>query len=214
MEDFAIRVPQGSRKQRKRIGRGRGSGRGGTAGKGNKGQKARSGGGVRLGFEGGQMPLYRRIPRRGFSNYWFKRHVSEVNVGALQKRCADGEVVTPERMVELGILRNVALPVKVLGNGTLSRKLEVHAHQVSRGARQKIESAGGAVVVVTHESLQRAVPETGQAAESARGRADGGTGRRGSRKGTGPKGKGAAGQRQSPKGTGARKAEEAESNGQ
>lgn len=147
MEDFVIRVPHGARKNRKRVGRGSGSGHGGTSGKGHKGQKARSGGGVRIGFEGGQMPLFRRLPRRGFSNYRFKKHVAEVNVGALELRCSSGEVVSPERLVELGLLRNLRLPVKVLGGGKLSKKLEVRAHQVSRAAREKIEAAGGSVVI-------------------------------------------------------------------
>jgi large subunit ribosomal protein L15 len=152
MDDFTLRVPRGSRKNRKRVGRGSGSGHGGTAGKGSKGQKARSGGGVRVGFEGGQMPLFRRLPRRGFSNYRFKKHVAVVNVGALEAKCAAGEVVSPERLVEIGLLKNVALPVKVLGSGKLSKSLEVRAHYVSRSAREKIEAAGGTVVVQKTES--------------------------------------------------------------
>lgn len=147
MEDFEIHVPRGARKNRKRVGRGSGSGHGGTSGKGNKGQKARSGGGVRIGFEGGQMPLFRRLPRRGFSNYRFKIRVAVVNVGELETRCAVGEVVSPERLVELGILKNLTLPVKVLGNGKLTKKLAVRAHQVSRSAREKIEAAGGSVEI-------------------------------------------------------------------
>ena len=147
MEDFVIRVPRGARKNRKRVGRGSGSGHGGTAGKGHKGQKARSGGGVRIGFEGGQMPLFRRLPRRGFSNYRHKKHVNVVNVGELERRCSSGDVVGPERLVELGLLRNLTLPVKVLGNGSITKKLEVRAHQVSRAAKEKIEAAGGSVVI-------------------------------------------------------------------
>jgi large subunit ribosomal protein L15 len=147
MADFMIHVPHGARKTRKRVGRGSGSGHGGTSGKGHKGQKARSGGGVRIGFEGGQMPLFRRLPRRGFSNSRFKRRVAVVNVGELETRCAAGEVVSPERLVELGLLKNLSLPVKVLGTGKLTKSLEVRAQQVSRSAREKIEAAGGSVAI-------------------------------------------------------------------
>jgi large subunit ribosomal protein L15 len=147
MEDFVIRAPRGARKNRKRVGRGSGSGHGGTSGKGNKGQKARSGGGVRVGFEGGQMPLFRRLPRRGFSNYRFKENCAVVNVGALEDRCASGETVSPERLVELGLLKNLALPVKILGNGKLSKRIEVRAHRFSQAAREKIEAAGGSVII-------------------------------------------------------------------
>ncbi len=128
----------GSTRNRKRLGRGRGSGTGGTAGRGHKGQKSRSGYSRRLGFEGGQMPLIRRIPKRGFTNI-FRKEIAVVNVrdlGALE-----GEV-TPEILVEKGLVRK-GLPVKILGEGELSVALKVQAHRFSRSAREKIEAAGG-----------------------------------------------------------------------
>jgi large subunit ribosomal protein L15 len=104
------------------------------------------------------MPLFRRLPRRGFSNYRFKRRVAEVNVGELENRCAEGEVVTPERLVELGLLKNLVLPVKLLGEGKLTKRLEVRVHQASRGAREKIEAAGG-LVTIQVESLSADKPK-------------------------------------------------------
>ena len=146
-EEFLDRVPRGARKKRKRVGRGPSSGHGGTSGKGHKGQKARSGGGVRIGFEGGQMPLFRRLPRRGFSNDRFKRSSSVVNVGTLETVFSAGEVVGPERLVEAGLVPNLRRPIKLLGSGEITRKLEVHVHEVSESAKAKIEAAGGSVVI-------------------------------------------------------------------
>jgi large subunit ribosomal protein L15 len=143
MEDRTIRKPKGLKKK-KMLGRGVGSGHGKTSGKGTKGQKARSGGGVRLGFEGGQMPLFRRIARRGFSNAPFKKVYAVINVSELN-RFPDGEKVTEETLRARGLLGKKGLPVKILGNGELARKLSVSVDKVSATAREKILAAGGTV---------------------------------------------------------------------
>lgn len=137
---------EGSKKDSKRIGRGHGSGWGKTAGKGHKGQKARSGGGVRPGFEGGQMPLQRRIPKRGFNNIFAKNIVS-VNLSALN-RFEDGSVVDVQALLDAGILKNKFDGFKILGNGNLTKKLEVKATAFSASAKEKIEAAGGKAEVV------------------------------------------------------------------
>ncbi|MBN2509826.1 MAG: 50S ribosomal protein L15 [Spirochaetales bacterium] len=142
-----LRAPKNSTKKKKIVGRGQGSNRGGTSGKGHKGQNSRSGGGVRLGFEGGQMPLYRRVARRGFSNYPFKEEFAIVNLSTLEKSFADGDKVTVETLVKAKVLKNQKLPLKVLGNGEISKKLTVIADKVSAGAKAKIEKAGGSVEV-------------------------------------------------------------------
>ena len=129
-----------------RRGRGHGSGNGKTAGKGHKGQKARSGGGTRPGFEGGQMPLYRRIPKRGFTNINSKDIVG-INVSALE-RFDDGAEVTVETLVESGVVSNPRDGVKILGNGELTKKLTVKVHAFSESAKAKIEEAGGTVEVI------------------------------------------------------------------
>jgi large subunit ribosomal protein L15 len=143
MEGFDIRAPKGQKKN-KRLGRGVGSGHGKTAGKGHKGQKARAGGGVRLGFEGGQMPLFRRIARRGFSNYPFKKEFQVVNVGDLN-RFADGDLVTPATLAAKGLARKKGVAVKILGVGELAKKLTVDGARVSASAREKIVAVGGSV---------------------------------------------------------------------
>ena len=137
---------EGSKKAGKRLGRGIGSGLGKTGGRGHKGQKSRSGGGVRRGFEGGQMPLYRRLPKRGFKNIFAKEY-SEVNVEQLN-RFEDNAVVDPVALVEAGILKNVLDGVRVLGSGELSKALTVRAQGFTKGAQQKIEAAGGKVEVI------------------------------------------------------------------
>ncbi len=144
MEGFDIRAPKGQKKN-KRLGRGVGSGHGKTAGKGTKGQKARAGGGVRLGFEGGQMPLFRRIARRGFSNYPFKKEFQVVNVSDLN-RFTDGQTVTPAVLRANGLARKQGVPVKILAGGELTRKLIVQDARVSAAAREKIVKMGGQVV--------------------------------------------------------------------
>ena len=127
----------GSRKVRIRVGRGLGSGLGKTSGRGHKGQNARSGGGVRTGFEGGQMPLYRRLPKRGFKNIFAKEY-AEVNVSSLD----------PAALVEAGILKNVCDGVRILGNGEITKKLTVVANGFTKSAEEKITAAGGKVEVI------------------------------------------------------------------
>ena len=138
---------EGSQGSKKRLGRGTGSGLGKTSGKGHKGQKARSGGGVRPGFEGGQMPLYLRLPKRGFSNARFKKHYAEVNVSKLNGFRA-GTVVTPEKLIEEGIISKVQDGVKIMGSGELTKRLTVSAHKFTKGAIEKIEAAGGKTEVI------------------------------------------------------------------
>ncbi|RHR10714.1 50S ribosomal protein L15 [Pseudoflavonifractor sp. AF19-9AC] len=136
----------GSNTKAYRKGRGAGSGNGKTAGRGHKGQWARSGGGVRVGFEGGQMPLARRIPKRGFHNI-FAKPLEAVNVSALDK-FEDGAVVNAQALLEKGILSKCQYGVKILGNGSISKKLTVQASAFSASAKEKIEAAGGKVEVV------------------------------------------------------------------
>ena len=131
----------------KRVGRGPGSGLGKTSGKGHKGQNARSGGGVRPGFEGGQLPLFRRLPKRGFSNAKFKTEYAVINLSDLNK-FEDGAIVTPEILKEMGILKNQLDGVKVLGNGKLEKKLTVKAHRFSKTAQEAIEKMGGKAEVM------------------------------------------------------------------
>jgi large subunit ribosomal protein L15 len=142
-----LKPPRGSRKRRVRVGRGIGSKLGKTAGAGNKGQKSRAGYSRRPGFEGGQMPLHRRIPKRGFHNP-FDRAVSIVNVGQLNAFAA-GETVTPESLRARGLVRRAGDSVKILGDGELKTKLTVQAHAFSASARQKIVAAGGAAEIVS-----------------------------------------------------------------
>ena len=137
---------EGSRKEAKRIGRGYGSGNGKTAGKGHKGQKARAGHGMRPGFEGGQMPLQRRVPKRGFNNI-FAKTVVAVNVSALNI-FEDGTVVNEAALVETGLVKGYFDAVKILGNGDLSKKLTVQVSAYSESAKQKIENAGGKAEVI------------------------------------------------------------------
>ncbi len=136
----------GSKRDVKRIGRGHGSGQGKTAGKGHKGQKARSGGGVRPGFEGGQMPLHRRIPKRGFNNIFAKKIVA-VNVGSLNV-FEDGATVDAQALIEAGVIKKAYDGIKILSNGKLTKKLDVKASAFSETAKQKIEEAGGKAEVI------------------------------------------------------------------
>lgn len=136
----------GSVKDVKRIGRGHGSGNGKTAGKGHKGQKARAGRGIRAGFEGGQMPLHRRIPKRGFNNIFATPYVA-INVAALN-RFEDGAVVTTESLLEAGIIKKAPYGVKILGNGKIEKKLTVQVAAFSETAIAKIEAAGGKAEVI------------------------------------------------------------------
>lgn len=141
-----LRKAEGSTKVAKRKGRGQGSGLGKTAGRGHKGQNARSGGGVRLGFEGGQMPLYRRLPKRGFTNIWGTTYTT-LNVSDLN-RFEDGQEVTVDALKEAGLIKKVNDGVKILGDGKLEKKLTVKANKFSKTAIEKIESAGGKAEVL------------------------------------------------------------------
>ena len=134
-------------KNRKRIGRGPGSGTGKTSGKGHKGQNARSGGGVRPGFEGGQLPLYRRLSKRGFNNYKFRTVYATVNVGDLEK-FDDGSVIDVKVLKEAGLVKKELDGVKILGNGNLTKKLNVKANKFSDTAKNKIENVGGTIEVI------------------------------------------------------------------
>ncbi len=146
MKLYELSPAEGSKKEAKRIGRGHGSGQGKTAGKGHKGQKARAGKGMRVGFEGGQMPLQRRLPKRGFNNI-FRKNVVAVNVGTLNK-FEDGAVVDIAALTEKGIVKNSFDGVKILSNGTITKKLTVKANAFSKGAVAKIEAAGGKTEVI------------------------------------------------------------------
>lgn len=138
---------EASTKARKRIGRGPGSGNGKTSGKGHKGQNARSGGGVRPGFEGGQLPLYRRLSKRGFNNYEFRTVYSTVNVSDLN-RFEDGTVVDTALLKEVGLIKKELDGVKVLGSGELTKKLTVKANAFTKSAKEKIETIGGKTEVI------------------------------------------------------------------
>jgi large subunit ribosomal protein L15 len=136
---------RGARKRIKRVGRGEGSGIGKTSGRGMKGQKARKSGGVRPGFEGGQLPLAIRLPKRGFKNYLFKKTYTPINIGRLAERFEDGETVNIASLLERGLVSKTSARVKILGEGDLGKKLNIEVHKVSASARSKIEAAGGTV---------------------------------------------------------------------
>ena len=147
MKLHELQPAAGSKKTRTRVGRGLGSGLGKTSGRGQKGQNSRSGGGVRSGFEGGQMPLYRRLPKRGFNNVFAKQY-AEVNVEQLN-RFEDGATVDPVALIEAGILKNVRDGIRILGNGSLETKnLTVIANGFTKSAEEKITAAGGKVAVI------------------------------------------------------------------
>jgi large subunit ribosomal protein L15 len=141
-----LRAAVGSTKNRKRKGRGRASGHGKTSGRGTKGQNSRSGGGTRLGFEGGQMPLYRRLPKRGFTNIWGTEY-SILNVDDLNI-FETGSVVTPELLKEAGVIRQIKDGVKILGEGSIEKSVTVKAHKFSKTAVEKIEAVGGKAEVI------------------------------------------------------------------
>ncbi|MDY2959403.1 MAG: 50S ribosomal protein L15 [Hornefia sp.] len=146
MKLHELNAPAGTSRNRKRRGRGTATGQGKTGGRGMNGQKSRSGGGVRLGFEGGQMPLYRRIPKRGFTNI-FGTTYTTLNVEDLN-RFEAGTEITPEMLKELGVLKQVKDGVKILGDGELTKSLTVKAHKFSKTAVEKIEAAGGKAEVI------------------------------------------------------------------
>ncbi len=140
-----LKPPAGQKHAKRRVGRGMGTGRGKTAGRGQKGQKSVSGYRLMRGFEGGQMPYHRRLPKRGFTNI-FKKHYSIVNVGRLEK--LEGDTFTPERLLELGAIRKLEDGLKVLGSGELTRPVRVQAHLFSKTAMEKIQAAGGTAEVI------------------------------------------------------------------
>src|SRR5512135_997797 len=140
-----VRAPKKSSEKRKRVGRGMGSGMGKTSTRGHKGQRSRSGSRMMRGFEGGQMPLHRRLPKRGFTNI-FKREYAIVNLGRLEK--LDGDTFNLDRLMELGVVKKPGEGLKILGAGALTRKITVEAHQFSKSAVEKIEKAGGKAQVV------------------------------------------------------------------
>jgi large subunit ribosomal protein L15 len=136
------------RRKRKRVGRGPGSGLGKTAGRGHKGWGSRSGASMRRGYEGGQMPFFRRIAKRGFSNARFAPSIAIVNVGALQGAFDEGAIVSPETLAQKGLAKGRFDAIKILGNGDLSKKLTVRAHQFSKTAAEKIAASGGVVELI------------------------------------------------------------------
>src|ERR1051326_2699311 len=140
-----LRPPAGQKKDRKRVGRGMGSGMGKTSTRGHKGQRAGTGFGQKRGFEGGQMPLHRRLPKRGFTNI-FKKKFAIVNLGRLEK--LEGDSFNADRLIELGVIHKVGDGLKILGTGQLTRKITVEAHQFSKSAMEKIQQAGGTAQVI------------------------------------------------------------------
>ena len=140
-----LRPPAGQKKARKRIGRGMGSGHGKTSTRGSKGQRAGTGFGQKRGFEGGQMPIHRRLPKRGFTNI-FKKHYAIVNLGKLEK--LEGDSFNADRLFELGVIKKLGDGLKILGTGQLTRKITVEAHHFSKSAVEKIQKAGGAAKAI------------------------------------------------------------------
>jgi len=165
--DFNLHAPEGANKRKKILGRGQGSGRGTTSGKGNKGQKARSGGKTYVGFEGGQMPLYRRLAQRGFSNYPFKQEWQVINLGEIEKRYEAGETVDNGTLHKKGLIKGNA-PVKILGNGVFSKKLSFKVDAISASAKEKAEKAGGDVTVMPAPEKARPKNKMGQGAKAVR----------------------------------------------
>jgi large subunit ribosomal protein L15 len=151
MHDFDLHAPAGANKRKRIVGRGQGSGRGTTAGKGNKGQKSRSGGKTYAGFEGGQMPLYRRLAHRGFSNYPFRKEYQTVNLEQIEKSFEAAGTVDTAALIKKGLVKK-SLPVKILGNGDLSKKLSFKVAAVSASAKEKIEKAGGEVFLTSKKT--------------------------------------------------------------
>lgn len=143
-----LKPAPGSKKTRKRVGRGESSGLGKTCGKGSNGQKSRAGASIPAGFEGGQMPLIKRVPKRGFSNYPFKKEYALINVMDLEELFEDGTEITAELLLESGVIKKVLDGVKVLGDGDITKKFTVKVQKISESAKNKIEAAGGKVEVI------------------------------------------------------------------
>ncbi len=156
MADFMLSAPKGANKKKRIVGRGSSSGRGTTAGKGNKGQQSRSGGKTYVGFEGGQMPLYRRIAQRGFSNYPFKKEYVIVNVKLLEEKFDDGDTVNKETLIAKGLLDSADKLVKILADGDVKKKLTIDVDKVSATAKEKIEKAGGLVKTAVADDVAKA----------------------------------------------------------
>ncbi|MDR0683614.1 MAG: 50S ribosomal protein L15 [Spirochaetaceae bacterium] len=159
MQDFNLHAPRGANKQKRIVGRGQGSGRGTTAGKGNKGQQSRSGGKTYLGFEGGQMPLYRRLAHRGFSNFPFKTVYQVINVCDIERHFEDGATVDVASLKSAGLVKGRKPLVKILGDGTLTKRINCKILALSASAKEKIVNAGGTVNGVA-ESSESAPAET------------------------------------------------------
>ncbi|MCQ2611810.1 MAG: 50S ribosomal protein L15 [Treponema sp.] len=147
-----LSAPKGANKKKRIVGRGSSSGRGSTAGRGNKGQQSRSGGKTYIGFEGGQMPLFRRIAQRGFSNYPFKKEYTCFNVCELEAKYADGETVDVTTLKAKGLLKGKDQLIKILGDGEITKKLTVNVDKVTESAKAKIEKAGGSVTLAAAEN--------------------------------------------------------------
>jgi large subunit ribosomal protein L15 len=160
--DFNLHAPEGANKKKKILGRGQGSGHGTTSGRGNKGQKARSGGKTYVGFEGGQMPLYRRLAHRGFSNYPFKKSFQIVNINEIEKRYSEGDTVDEISLHDKGLIKGRVIrgvfkpdfPVKILGNGDLTKKLVFKIGLFSGSAREKIMKSGGELAVAAEAGAE------------------------------------------------------------
>jgi len=167
--DFNLHAPAGANKKKRIVGRGTGSGRGTTAGKGNKGQQSRSGGKTYIGFEGGQMPLYRRLAHRGFSNHPFRKEWVIVNLGEIEKRYGSGETVDFASLSQAGLVKENK-PVKILANGEFTKKLNFNVAAVSASAKEKIEKAGGTLAL--NPPRDKARPKIKKSAE-VRGKSNG-----------------------------------------
>jgi large subunit ribosomal protein L15 len=169
MHDFDLHAPPGANKRKRIVGRGQGSGRGTTAGRGNKGQKSRSGGKTYAGFEGGQMPLYRRLAHRGFSNHPFRKEYQTVNLSEIERAFGDSGTVDTAELIKKGLIKK-SLPVKILGNGEISKKLSFKVAAVSASAKEKIEKAGGEVFLKTpKKSAAKGKAGASQAGEGVNG---------------------------------------------
>lgn len=159
-----LKPPAGQVKTQRRIGRGMGSGRGKYSGRGAKGQKSVSGYSAMRGFEGGQMPLHRRLPKRGFTNALFRKHFAIVNVGTFEK--LDGTSFTPQQLLDLGVIHKLSDGLKVLANGELTRRVHVEAHCFSKAAEEKIKAAGGSVAVIEPKKTGIAIAAEGKKSKS------------------------------------------------
>ena len=157
-----LKPADGARTERTRVGRGIGSGLGKTSGRGHGGSKSRSGGQITPRYEGGQMPLYRRVARRGFSNYPFKKEYLPVNLELIEKKFADGETVSLETLKEKKLVKGKNVAVKILANGEITKKLTFQVDHVSSAAKEKIEKAGGTVAVAAQEKSEKNAEEKGE----------------------------------------------------